>query len=129
MPRVPQGNHGFDWYSRRKETEEIRKDLAAIADVMHRVYHCDWWEWNQGSTQFFWRWQPEFKACAQDGIPVWTLGKEPSYQVPQSAPKSTDTRDKVRAKIWKVRNWGYIEKGFVKSLTSYFLVQKAIFDI
>jgi hypothetical protein len=67
--------HGFDWYSKKKETEDIRKDSAAIADVMHRVYHCDWWEWNQGSTLFFWRWHPEFKACARDGTPVWTLDK------------------------------------------------------
>jgi hypothetical protein len=57
------------------------------------------------------------------------LDKELNYRVPQSAPKSIDTRDKVGEKILKIRNWGYIEKGFVKSLTSYFPVQKAIFDI
>jgi hypothetical protein len=78
---------------------------------------------------FFWRWHPEFKACAQDSIPVWTLGKKPNYRIPQSAPKSTDTRDNVQAKISKLRDQGYIEKGFVKSLTSYFPVPKAIFDI
>ncbi len=61
--------HGFDWYTRRWESDEIRRDADAIADVMHCVYHCDWGEWNQGSMLFFWRWHPEFK-CAHV---IWHL--------------------------------------------------------
>jgi hypothetical protein len=64
--------HSFDWYSKRKDNDEIRKDSNAMADVMHQVYVCDWWEWNMGSTLFFWHWHHEFKGSVHDGIPIFT---------------------------------------------------------
>jgi hypothetical protein len=121
--------HGVDWYLRRKDYEEVCKDLAAMADVMSRVYQCDWWEWNQGSALFFWRWHPEFKTCAWDGIPVFMLDQQPLYKVPQPPTRSEDVQEKVKEKLSKVRERGYIEKGFVKSLTGYFPVKKSLFNI
>jgi hypothetical protein len=41
----------------------------------------------------------------------------------------TETRDKVRAKLEKVRERRYIQKGFVESLTAFFSVPKGIDDI
>jgi hypothetical protein len=121
--------HGFDWYSRRHQDDEIRKDANAMADVMHRVYGSDWWEWNKGSTLFFWRWHPEFKASVRDGIPIFMGYRQPTYRVPQPSPRSEDTKRKVQAKLSKVRARRYIEPGFVKSLTGYFPVPKSKFDL
>jgi hypothetical protein len=78
-PNYLQDTQGFDWYARQKEGKEIWKDSDAIADVMHRVYHCGWWEWNQGSTLFFWHWHPEFKTYAQDSIPIFMEDQHLSY--------------------------------------------------
>jgi hypothetical protein len=113
---VPQGNSQF-WLV--LQTKEIRKDSDAIADIVHQVYHCNWWEWYKCLTLFFLKmasWHPDFKSCTHKGIPVWMIGN----------PHSEDMKEKVRMKLSKVRDRGYIEQGYVKSLTSYFPVQNGL---
>jgi hypothetical protein len=100
-----------------------------MADVMHQVHSCDWWEWNQGSTLFFWRWHPKFKTFSQDGIPIFTCDQHPNYRVPRATPKSDDLRQQVHSKLSKVWSQDHIEPGFVKSLTGYFPVPKTKRDI
>jgi hypothetical protein len=53
----------------------------------------------------------------------------PSYRVPQVNPRTQELRLQLQAKLSKVRSRGYIEPGFVKSLTGYFPVPKTKRDI
>jgi hypothetical protein len=69
--------YGKDWYLKRNDNSELKKDAAAIADALSHIYKCTWWEWNAGSTLFFWRWHPEFKKETRDGIPIYLTGKPP----------------------------------------------------
>jgi hypothetical protein len=100
-----------------------------IAEVLDRVQHCTYWEWNKGSTLFFWRWTPKFQSRARDGVKVYVQGKLPRYQRHQPAPKDETKTEQVKKKLSKVRSRNYIEKGPVLSLTGYFDVPKTIFDI
>jgi hypothetical protein len=75
-----------------------------MADVMHRVYGSNWWEWNKGSTLFFWQWHPEFKTSVRDGIPIFMGNRHPTYRGPQPSPRLEDTEHKVQAKHTKVQD-------------------------
>jgi hypothetical protein len=44
------------------------KALAAIREGLYRVSQSTWWEWEAGSTPFFWRWSEEFQERIRDGI-------------------------------------------------------------
>ena len=53
----------------------------------------------------------------------------PNYKRKQQWPKDPDQYDKLKSKLKKVSSRGYIQPGFVKSLTGYFAVPKAKTDI
>ena len=53
----------------------------------------------------------------------------PKYFDKQQWPKDENQKEKLEAKVRKVRDRGYILPGFVKSLTSFFAVPKAKTDI
>jgi hypothetical protein len=122
-------NYGRDWYLKRNEDAELKRDASVIADAMSRIYKCTWWDWCGGSTLFYWRWHSEFKKETRDGIPIYFTGKPPRYRKSQPKPSSKEKADQVRSKLARVRLRGYIEKGTVLSLTGYFDVQKTLFDI
>jgi hypothetical protein len=63
-----------------KENAELGRDQAVIADILHRVYYCTYWDWNQGSILFFSWWSPEFQSRAHDGMKVYLQGKIPRYR-------------------------------------------------
>ena len=53
--------------------KELQKDLEAGLEAITYATKASFWEWNCGSRLFFWRWTPEFKLMARDGIPVCWL--------------------------------------------------------
>jgi hypothetical protein len=57
------------------------------------------------------------------------LGIPPLYDKPQANEQCEETREKVREKLQKVREQGYITAGKVKALTAFFYVQKGEDDI
>ena len=110
--------------------EEREKDLAAGNDAILRARRATFWSWDDGSTPFFWRWQPEIHKEVRDGSPLfvhWDL--LPSFKRKQTMPKDPSTFDMVLDKISKVRSRRYIAAGLVLSLTSFFPVPKGDDDI
>jgi hypothetical protein len=57
-----------DWYEWR--AEEFTEDLAVGKDAVVRAANASWWNWDDGSTPFFWRWKPEYVKRIRDGVPV-----------------------------------------------------------
>jgi hypothetical protein len=109
---------------------EYTKDIEAGRDCINYVGKCSWWEWLGGSRLFFWRWPPEFKEYARDGIPVcWLPNKQPKSKRPQPPVHDKDINKLMTAKLQKVRKRGYVRQGFVKSLIRYFAVPKGNTDI
>ena len=84
-----------------------------------------WWEWENGSSLFFWRWHPDIREEVRDGLKVHILNplNLPNFLVPQRLPSDGSTQvisTKVAIPVQK----GYIEDGFVKSLSQFFAVPK-----
>ena len=108
---------------------EVEKDIVAGLDCISRARDCTEWKWTRGSRLFFWRWGKEFKDEVRDGARVFVQTKLPNCKDKQKAPKDPDTLKLVQRKLRDVRWKQYIDKGEVKSVTSFFDVPKGDGDI
>ena len=109
---------------------EFRKDLDVGRDAVSRAADSSWWNWDAGSTLFFWRWPRWSKSSVRDGIKLFVdWDKLPSFWKKQQWPSEPLHAEKLKKKLSGVRDKNYIQPGFVKSLTGYFAVPKAKTDI
>jgi hypothetical protein len=117
--------HGKLW---TKEVGAVR-DIAVGRDCIQRTVGADWWEWRAGSTPFFWRWHMDLHDIIRDGRPPWFRQEPPQWLKPQRAEPNERLRSQIKEKLLSIKEKGYISKGYVESLTSYFAVPKGDFDI
>jgi hypothetical protein len=115
------------WYNARLMS--CPKDLMSGMDAILRAFRASWWEWEDGSRPFHWRWPPEYEERIRDGIKVHFWEAPPKYVVPQRDVHDPKTKELVREKLQKVRMRRYIAEGYVVSLTSFFAVPKGEDDI
>jgi hypothetical protein len=109
---------------------ELKRDIEVGRDAISRSSNSTWWSWDSGSTLFYWRWPRRCQKSVRDGTKLfvdWT--KMPRYMKRQKWPHDADQRQKLMKKVNKVRGRGYVQPGFVKSLTGFFAVPKAGTDI
>ena len=82
------------WLSQRLEggmdPEDVIKSLEVMTDCLARARRSDWFEWNDGSRLFFWRWPEESWREARDGMNIF------HYYLP---PRRTRTRV-IKAEGW-----------------------------
>ena len=115
---------------KRGKLVELRKDLEIGMDAVGRAANATWWNWDAGSTLFFWRWPRWSKKAVRDGISLFVDWKRmPSFWKRQQWPTEPHAIAKLKKKLANVRAKKYVQPGFVKSLTSYFAVPKAKTDI
>ena len=112
-----------------KVDSELAKDLVAGRDAISRAAGSTFWDWSAGSYPFFWRWQSEIMSDMRDGTKLFRSGPWPRYLKAQKMPRDEAVSDRIKGKINKVRDRGYISAGPVLSLTSYFHVPKGESDI
>jgi hypothetical protein len=122
------------WYNIfNKRHNKMRKDVElsrqAAIDCIRRASKATGWEWTVGSRPHFWRWGPEYWREARDGARVHVQSKLPNYRRKQDIPKDKATKKLIQGKVGKVRKRGYITKGKVVSVTSFFAVPKGEDDI
>jgi hypothetical protein len=116
--------------SKVRLNSELIKDLEIGCDAVARAANSSWWNWDAGSTLFFWRWPRWSKSSVRDGIKLFVdWDRMPSFWKRQQWPSDTHCVAKLRKKLSNVRGKQYVQPGFVKSLTSYFAVPKAKTDI
>ena len=117
--------------SRKKMKDtELWKDLEVGRDAVGRAANSSWWNWDAGSTLFFWRWPKWTKRSVRDGVELFIdWSNMPKYWKRQQWPEEDHAIKKLRSKLSNVRMKKYIQPGFVKSLTSYFAVPKAETDV
>ena len=108
---------------------ERDRDVDGVADCVNRAQAATFWEWNGGSSPFFWRWQPAIQRDMRDGTPLFVTGPLPSFKRPQKMPADASIASRIMAKVNKVRLRLYIAVGLVLSLTAYFHVPKGEDDI
>ena len=109
--------------------KELLKDLKVGRDAVRRAGLSSWWEWDAGSTLFFWRWPAEYKKDVRDGLEVCVEGQLPEYWAKQRWPENQSEREQLKKKLHKPVSKNYITRGFVKSLISFFAVLKGETDI
>lgn len=108
----------------------LHRDCEVGIDAIRRASWSSWWNWDSGSTLYFWRWPKNVRVAVRDGTKLFVnWDKLPKYTKRQKWPNDENDREKLEAKIRKVRTRGYIQPGFVKSLTGFFAVPKAGSDI
>ena len=115
------------WYKERKDGDPL--ELEAGSDAVCRALLSSWWEWEDGSRPFHWRWPAWYRRSIRDGLEVFLDGDPPVYTKAQRKEKDPKIRDEMIKKLAKVRARRYIAKGTVVSLTSYFAVPKGESDI
>ena len=120
-PKRKQGDKGL---------VELKKDLIVGSEAVWRATQSSWWNWDGGSTIYFWRWSKCYRMSVRDGTKAFVhRNKLPSYSKAQQLSKDKATRDRVQHKVNSVRSQGYINKGGVKSITGFFDVPKGEDDI
>ena len=108
---------------------ERDRDVAGVADCVQRADSASFWDWNGGSSPFFWRWQPAIQRDMRDGTPLFVKGPLSSFKRAQRMPSDPSIASRIMAKVNKVRLRLYIAVGLVLSLTAYFHVPKGDDDI
>ncbi len=104
-------------------------DWEAGHDCNSRCSASSWWDWKLGSRPLHWNWPPEYRQIVRDGLTPWFLSTPPSTTSLQQMEADPITHEKVKMKLKKVREQGYLQPGFVKSLTSFFTVPKGDHDV
>ena len=117
------------WTSKIERYHRLRGDLSIGMEGLTRVIQGSWWEWDYGSTLFFWRWPKEIRTSARDGLPVFIQQALPRYRRKQRLPDKEYMVTRMKEKIAKVTKRKYISKGVVRSLINCFAVEKGESDI
>ncbi len=137
--------HGPDWMNsvqeekttrsqvgnkrKRRDDTELWKDFTVGQDALWRATNSSFWEWSEGSTLFFWRWQGEYQEAVRDGLRAFVVGDLPEYWKSVNWPDDETQCKQLKEKIAKVVRRGYISSGDVKSLITFFAVPKGQSDI
>ena len=50
---------------------EFKRDLKEGRQAVEKAAESSFWEWDNGSFPYFWRWQPEIKGDLRDGTSLW----------------------------------------------------------
>ena len=109
---------------------KFHKDLIVGREAEWQATQASWWNWDGGSTIYFWRWPCYHRLSVRDGTKAFIhWNKLPMYPKPQQLSKDKVTREQIKAKVNGVRSRGYINTGGVKSTTGFFYVPKGDSDI
>lgn len=116
-----------EWW--RSRWRRLEKDLVAGRESIRRFVNGSWWEWTEGSRPAHWKWPEWYQEIIRDGLPIWFREAPKAWTRPQNAPKNAVELEKVRKKLSKIRERGYVVTGEVTSLMSFFAVPKGEDDI
>ena len=109
--------------------DEFIKKLPVGREAVERACGSSFWDWDKGSSLFFWRWPTKFQKEARDGTPIHVTGNLPRYRVAQKWPRDEEVKEKMIDKWMKVIDREYIKHGPAISLTGSFPVPKGDSDI
>ena len=120
----------MDAKDERAALSQLRTDADKGIAVLSQAFSSSWWEWNSGSSLFFWRWNGEaHQTEARDGMEIYVADELPSSQSKPSKGVSLPHLKLMASKVEVMLNRGYLEEGFVRSNVHYFSVPKGEDDI
>lgn len=115
--------HGPGWWSGNSP------DLKAGQDCHTWAAESSFWDWKGGSCLLFWHWPSAIRVWARDGHPIHVNGTLPQYGRRQTYELNVTTQGQVCQKLEKFIQRGYMQKGTVCSLHSFFTVPKGDSDV
>jgi len=130
--------NGFTWSPQGKKVYKkgynsrllsCTMDWMKGSDALIRALRCSWWDWEDGSAPFYWRWPLWYQSYIRDGIAFPFHHAPPRYMVPQRDIDDVFRKGLVIRKLKKVMDRRYLGEGVIKSLTSFFDVPKGKEDI
>ena len=113
----------------KEVVEDFIRDFSIGREAVERALHSSFWDWDSGSSLFYWRWPKVCRKEARDGVEIFITGKLPRYRESQRWPREEDQREAMIKKWLKVVDRGYVKAGQVASLTGSFAVPKGSGDI
>ena len=114
----------------RIASTQLLLDADRGAEILSQALRSSWWEWNSGSSLFFWRWNGEVQQKdARDGMEIYVSGNLPSSQAKPARCASLPHLKLMASKVESMLKRGYLEEGFVRSNVHYFSVPKGEDDI
>ena len=102
---------------------------SALQDTLPRVQADSWWEWEDGSAIFFWRWPLGYLVQPWEGVSSWIKEALTGWTRTQRQENDSYVILKVSNKMSKLIIRGYITEGIILVLTSFFSVPKGTDDI
>ena len=111
----------FDsWYENEgKKQEEWLEKRAAGEVAVARALKASWWEWDYGSSLFFWRWPVDYQDIVRKGVPPMFLCQLPQCKDSQPLYSDPELKAKVREKLEKVMKKGYIEIADIQMVSQW----------
>ena len=98
------------WFEKKGKHHEERDEIAiAGKKAVDRALKASWWEWDYGSSLFFWRWPEDYQDIACKGVPPMFLSPPPSCKETQPKINDEKLRLMIREKLEKVLKKKYIE--------------------
>ena len=111
-----------NWYKLMDSDSKVRGDILADGlAACNRAWQASWWNWDKGSSIFFWRWPPDYQEAARIGLAPMFNSKAPTNRDRQPPYQDEETKQKVKNKLQAVIDKGYIE------LTDIELVEAMMF--
>ena len=110
--------------------DELRKDVNLGRAVLAQVLSSSWWDWSNGSSLFFWRWNgKEQRQAARDGIKIFVRDVLPSRRKIKQLRLDATQRVLVSQKLEGMLRRSYLEAGFVTNALHFFAVPKGDSDV
>lgn len=112
----------------RQAVDQVDSELLHDADIgceaLSNVLDSTWWEWSNGSSLLFWRWNSEEqRRDARDGMEIFVRGELPGF-FRKPRPMEFAKLRLIASKIGTVRRRTYIRAGPIRSLIDFFDVPK-----
>jgi hypothetical protein len=126
-PPIARGG-GYSFSSSRER--ELRLDVVKGLAVLGQVLRSTWWDWTNGSSLLFWRWNgSEQIRAARDGMAIHVLSSLPRAKRGKGIRFDPAVKALVAVKVQIMIDRSYLEPGSVSSFLNYFAVPKGESDI
>ena len=118
------------WQIREVDLDELWKDVSLGRAVLSQVLSGTWWDWANGSSLIFWRWNGvEQIRAARDGMHIFIQRPLPRGRKLKQLNLNTEQKLSVAGKLESMVAKAYLEPGFVSNALHFFAVPKGDSDI
>lgn len=97
-----------------ESSKELLQQVDKIKDELTKISDGSWWEWDIGSSLFFWRWG-ESATLALNGMVPFIVSALPQNIKRGRLLERNDNILKITEKLGTILKRGYIQPGYVKS--------------